>query len=759
MSNYDFSTLSPTDFEELSRDLLQEEFGVHLENFRTGRDKGIDLRYSKPECGNCWIVQAKHFARSGFSALRSCLGRTEKPKAKELNPSRYIVTTSVSMDPTQKDKLVKTLDPYCTSSGDIFSAEDLNNLLGKYPNVEKRHFKLWLTSTSVLQSLLDNGIYGQSHFEMETIKRQIAMFVPTDALRRAEEMLRDSGLCMLTGIPGIGKTTTARLLVAQHLQDGWDGVYMTSQTRDAMKVFVPERKQIVFYDDFLGVLDLQDRMTKNDDKDLHVLIQACQRNPNKKRLVLTTRESLFSQAIQLSEVLSKRARVEAAKSVVQLEDYNHEIRAQILVNHLHFYEIAPDVCSAFVKSGQAQLTLHHPNYNPRIIETVCQMPGIRDLSAQEFGKTFIKKLDDPGEIWDHAYQNQLSEMARWLLLVFAMHGSSVSVDGLAHHFRIFVKQMGKNLIGFNDTFVRCLKELDGSFLTIDRTKDYHCVSYHNPAIEDFTDALLKRDSDALEIALKSFEYQGVLLFAAGQLVKRHPNRVKLEDCIDAMSRCDRTTKYCVRDLVLRNSMEEVIRPEIAIRLWAEILLSFDQRDGDLSAIEACESFFAALEPGKVKVDDVDRLYSLYVSLCFKTKAKLAFPGSQIGLMLLEGCETPTDFREVVELFVNDDNYDERVRAIGERFLKSYALWLQQTLDDVSSAEEVDDAIYEVRRTAEELKIDESIFDFQDAEEQSRELSEQEESDSEEERDETRIWQSERESKQRKVYDILASLCK
>ena len=48
MPNYDFSTLSPPDFEELSRDLLQAELNVKLEGFRSGRDKGIDLRYSNP---------------------------------------------------------------------------------------------------------------------------------------------------------------------------------------------------------------------------------------------------------------------------------------------------------------------------------------------------------------------------------------------------------------------------------------------------------------------------------------------------------------------------------------------------------------------------------------------------------------------------------------------------------------------------------------------------------------------------------------
>ena len=44
MPDYDFSTLSPIDFENLCRDLIQKEFNVLLESFAPGKDKGIDFR-------------------------------------------------------------------------------------------------------------------------------------------------------------------------------------------------------------------------------------------------------------------------------------------------------------------------------------------------------------------------------------------------------------------------------------------------------------------------------------------------------------------------------------------------------------------------------------------------------------------------------------------------------------------------------------------------------------------------------------------
>ncbi|PJI52472.1 hypothetical protein CTI14_41695, partial [Methylobacterium radiotolerans] len=70
MPRYDYKSLSPQDFEELTRDLLQAEWNVPLEAFKTGRDHGIDLRYA-PIYSGTTIVQCKHYASSSVSNLLS----------------------------------------------------------------------------------------------------------------------------------------------------------------------------------------------------------------------------------------------------------------------------------------------------------------------------------------------------------------------------------------------------------------------------------------------------------------------------------------------------------------------------------------------------------------------------------------------------------------------------------------------------------------------------------------------------------------
>ena len=141
MSAYDFRSLSPHDFELLCRDLLQAEIGVRLESFSAGPDFGIDFRYRDRSVNV--IVQCKHYVDSGFDALRRAIERKERNKISQLQPTRYILATSVSLTPMRKDALLRTLDAYCLTSGDILGQEDINNLLAKHQNIEQSHFKLW----------------------------------------------------------------------------------------------------------------------------------------------------------------------------------------------------------------------------------------------------------------------------------------------------------------------------------------------------------------------------------------------------------------------------------------------------------------------------------------------------------------------------------------------------------------------------------------------------------------------------------------
>src|ERR1700730_15193657 len=163
MPRYDFTSLSSHDFEALVRNLLQAEWGIALEAFKTGRDAGIDLRYARPASGTT-IIQCKHYAASGFRKLLAHLRDCERPKVERLAPRRYVVVTSVSLTPANKDDIVHALQPF------VLGAHDLEGLLSRHPAVERGNFKLWLTSTAVLERVLHNAERCQTDFAVDRVR-------------------------------------------------------------------------------------------------------------------------------------------------------------------------------------------------------------------------------------------------------------------------------------------------------------------------------------------------------------------------------------------------------------------------------------------------------------------------------------------------------------------------------------------------------------------------------------------------------------
>jgi hypothetical protein len=152
---YDFSSLSHNDFEDLSRDLLGRELGVRFEAFPEGPDDGIDGRHCVGE--GTIILQAKHYHRSGFSALKSKIGR-ERAAIDRLQPKRYLLTTSTPLTPKNKRTLSGIIGPALLSEGDLFGPDDLNVLLRKYPDIEKSHQRLWAQSTTVLEEVVSGAV-------------------------------------------------------------------------------------------------------------------------------------------------------------------------------------------------------------------------------------------------------------------------------------------------------------------------------------------------------------------------------------------------------------------------------------------------------------------------------------------------------------------------------------------------------------------------------------------------------------------------
>src|SRR5258705_5713572 len=161
MPTYDFTRLSASDFEELVADLLRAEWKTDLEIFTPGPDEGIDLRAfsdSKKET----LVQCKHTPQTTFSKLLAHLKKDELPKVRRLAPERYVLATSLGLTPANVKTLVELFKPHLKRQSDVFGRGRLNSLLRRHKSVETANFKLWLTSTAVMQRVLHNAEHSQT---------------------------------------------------------------------------------------------------------------------------------------------------------------------------------------------------------------------------------------------------------------------------------------------------------------------------------------------------------------------------------------------------------------------------------------------------------------------------------------------------------------------------------------------------------------------------------------------------------------------
>ncbi len=439
-------------------------------------------------------MQCKHYAGTGFNGLLSKLKRQEKAKAEALNPSRYILTTSVGLSPGQKAKLKAALAPFVNTESDIFGRDELNALLGTYPEVEQSHFKLWIGSSGVLSAMLNRGIVNESQDEVREIGKKAMLYVSNPSFGKALEILESRGICVISGMPGIGKTTLAQMIALHYHRAKWEIISVSRDIADANKVRSSNRPQLFLYDDFLGANKFTGFLDKGEDKRLERFVKAVAESKNT-RLVLTTREYVLAQARLAFEHLSQPI-YSQSQYVLDLAVYTRTVRAKILYNHFYFSGLDSSLIRSAVTSGAYLKLIDHPNFNPRVVEHLTDPNQIGDIDSDDYPNLMRRTSDDPSVVWERAFQSHLSDDSRKVVLLLSALPDEVLLENLK---RVFVAFSRERLAGdiAEERFAETLKELEGNFTLTDARDSAVVISFHNPSIEDFSTRELKRRPEFL----------------------------------------------------------------------------------------------------------------------------------------------------------------------------------------------------------------------------------------------------------------------
>lgn len=503
VNTYDFLNLSAIEFEELSRDLLQKHLNCFLESFTEGRDNGIDLRGSINSNGTL-LIQCKRY--KDYKSLKSNLIK-EQQKVDKIHPNRYIIVTSASLTPKNKEEIQYLFYPYIINSSDVFGRNDLNNLINLYKDIEEKYYKLWMSSTKILNKILNGSIVNRSEFLVENIANEIKLFVQNESFNEAVNILNDRSFILISGNPGVGKTTLAKMLVYQYLANDFEVIEISEDIEEANRLFIKDRKQVFYYDDFLGSNFLEKTIKKNEDKRLYSFIERVQ-NSNNHKLIMTTREYILNQAKQKYELFG-RTDFDLGKHILDLVKYTVLSKAEILYNHLFFSNLDEEYIFSILEDKGYLKIINHPNYNPRVIELMTTKLDKTIVSSDNYTVSIIKSLENPTNIWLHAFENQISVLSKYVLYALLISNNAITEKAILRIIKNMINYENKsyNYTFKREDFLHSLRELENTFIKITKRYDgENLIQFQNPSVKDFLLNYIASDDGLIELIIESMVF-------------------------------------------------------------------------------------------------------------------------------------------------------------------------------------------------------------------------------------------------------------
>lgn len=355
----------------------------------------------------------------------------------------------------------------------------------------------------------DKGILCYDYntkYELDEMKKANKTFYETNAYKEAKEKLEQQNVIILHGEPWVGKTSTARKLVMNYIDQGY--LFLYGNVDDLVEIkskVAMEGKMICLLDDFLGsnVQYLEKNVAESTlDKIINIF-----KNSKNKKLIMTTRTYIYNNCKQLFYKFYHATGIKD-EYLIDVANYNYLEKGNILYNHLQKNELLGTTqYEQIVDEYFFEDIIEHENFNPGVISLICErMKDKKDRNIKEYIREALK---NPEGLWEEEYQ-KLTKYEKMILTIIVLFGVKVPEEYVREQFNQIMENEHKQLM-VEDIFAKSLDRLTISFIKVTFDEDDEReLEVCKHSIADYIISKIKKDQIDIEVYIKSANYAEIL---------------------------------------------------------------------------------------------------------------------------------------------------------------------------------------------------------------------------------------------------------